>query len=252
MRKLLTYGLLLLSCVVSAQDKEKKEQKKDKDMPKGNAKYAEKKYAEAEADYRVSSSNNPEKMASLFNLGNSVYRQKQIAEAKVQYKKVIELGKSHFEKHRAYHNLGNIYMAEKKYSEAVDAYKNALRNNPDDEQTRYNYALAKKFLKDNPPPKKDKDKNKDKQNQPQQQPKPQPQNQPQQGQNKDPNQDKGGQKPEPKEGQEKPKPQPKPGGISKQRLESLLKAVDNEEKKVQDRVNTKKEKAPPVQTDKDW
>ena len=44
-------------------------------------------------------------------------------------------------------------MLEKKYDLAADAYKNALRNNPKDEETRYNYALAKRKNKDNPPPK---------------------------------------------------------------------------------------------------
>ena len=56
-------------------------------------------------------------------------------------------------------------MLEKNYQGAVESYKNALRNNPNDEETRYNFALAKKFLKENPPKSggggKDKDKNKD-------------------------------------------------------------------------------------------
>ena len=55
-------------------------------------------------------------------------------------------------------------------------------------------------------------------------------------------------------GNEKPneKPQPKPGGIPKERLQNLLDAVNNEEKKVQDKVNAQKVKGKPVQTDKDW
>jgi predicted negative regulator of RcsB-dependent stress response len=46
-------------------------------------------------------------------------------------------------KHKAFHNLGNVFMKKKNYTEAVEAYKNALRR-PSDEETRYNYALAKK------------------------------------------------------------------------------------------------------------
>jgi hypothetical protein len=38
----------------------------------------------------------------------------------------------------------------KRIIQAVEAYKNALRNDPSDEETRYNYAL-KKMLKENPP-----------------------------------------------------------------------------------------------------
>jgi cytochrome c-type biogenesis protein CcmH/NrfG len=41
-------------------------------------------------------------------------------------------------------------MKEKDYTQAVEAYKDALRNKPSDEETRYNYAL-KKMLKENPP-----------------------------------------------------------------------------------------------------
>jgi tetratricopeptide (TPR) repeat protein len=53
------------------------------------------------------------------------------------YNKALSKSKSHPEKHNAYHNLGNSLMLEKNYDEAVEAYKNALRNNPDDEETRY-------------------------------------------------------------------------------------------------------------------
>jgi hypothetical protein len=48
------------------------------------------------------------------------------------------------------------------------------------------------------------------------------------------------------------KPKPLPGGISQQRLENLLDAVNNEEKKIQEKVNAKKVKGKPVQTEKDW
>ena len=39
-------------------------------------------------------------------------------------------------------------MNEERYKEAVEAYKNALRNDPTDDETRYNLALAKKLLED--------------------------------------------------------------------------------------------------------
>ena len=37
-------------------------------------------------------------------------------------------------------------MKKKDYAQAVEAYKNALRSNSEDDETRYNYALAKEFL----------------------------------------------------------------------------------------------------------
>ncbi|MFT5231274.1 MAG: Ca-activated chloride channel family protein, partial [Candidatus Azotimanducaceae bacterium] len=47
-------------------------------------------------------------------------------------------------------------------------------------------------------------------------------------------------------------PQPTPGKLSPQQVKSLLEAMNNEEKKVQDKINAKKEKGVKVKTDKDW
>ena len=55
----------------------------------------------------------------------------------------IKLSKTSNEKHKSYYNLGNLYMKKDMCSEAVNAYKNALRNDPKDEQTRYNLSIAK-------------------------------------------------------------------------------------------------------------
>jgi len=235
--------------LAKAQEKEK-----DKDLPKGNDSFVEKKYTDAEADYRISESKHPKKAIASYNLGNSVYRQNQSAEASYHYVKALKNAKTRAEKHQAFHNLGNALMKEKDYSNAVEAYKNALRNNPSDEETRYNYALAKLYLKNNPPKKdgnknkdkgnnkkddkkdpkdKDKDKNKDQKNQDKKDGK----NDKDQKDQKDPNQGK---------------PQPQPGGISKQRLENLLDAVNNEEKKVQDKVNKQKVQTNPKKAEKDW
>ena len=59
-------------------------------------------------------------------------------------------------------------------------------------------------------------------------------------------------KPQNNKPEDQEKPKPKPGGISKQRLENLLDAVGNEEKRVQDKVNAQKVKGKPTQTEKDW
>ena len=230
-------------------------QQKDRILPKANEEYAESKFADAEADYRISDSKFPNKAAAPYNLGNTIYKQKQSSEAKFAYAKALKNSKTRVEKHRAFHNLGNVFMNEKDYTQAVEAYKNALRNDPTDEQTRYNYALAKKMLKDNPPKddkkkddKKDKDKKddkkdgeKDKKDQ-------------DKDKDKDKKDDKGDQdkkKNDPKQ-DDKGEPKPQPGGISKERLENLLDAVNKEEKKVQDKVNAQKVKGKPVKTEKDW
>lgn len=253
------YAITYIFCLFCAMGWAQEEQKEEKDrfLPSGNEAFEKKDFAAAEADYRVSQSKFRKKAVSSYNLGNSIYAMKHPSEAKYAYANAIENATTRPEKHKAYHNLGNALMQEKDYQNAVQAFKNALINNPQDEETRYNYALAKKMLKDNPPPpkKNDKDKNKDKQ---------------------DKKEDKGGDK-DKKDNDEKnkdekdkkdkgdssenkgddkqpqQKPQPKPGsGISGQRMENLLDAVNNEEKKVQDKVKARQVKGKPVKTEKDW
>ena len=51
---------------------------------------------------------------------------------------------------------------------------------------------------------------------------------------------------------EKKNNQPKPNQISPEQLKNLLKAMDNEEKKVQEKVNKNKVKASPKKNKKDW
>jgi hypothetical protein len=230
-------------------------QEKDKNLPKGNDSFEEKKYDDAEAEYRISESKNPKKSIASYNLGNSIYKQNQAAEAKLHYAKALKTAKKREEKHNAFHNIGNTFMKDKDYSNAVEAYKNALRNNPNDEETRYNFALAKKMLKDNPPKKND-DKSKDKKNQKEDEKKDKDKDKDKEKDknqkdkdNKDGNNDK---KENKDQNQGKPQPQPQPGGISKQRLQNLLDAVNNEEKKIQDKVNKQKIQANPKKAEKDW
>ncbi|WP_163398431.1 tetratricopeptide repeat protein [Flavobacterium fluviatile] len=257
MKNLLLYILLTFSLAVSAQEK-------DKTLPKANEEYKQNKFGDAEANYRISQSKFPNKAASSYNLGNTIYKQNQVSEAKYAYAKAIKNAKTRSEKHKAFHNLGNVFMKEKDYSQAVEAYKNALRNDPADDETRYNYALAKQKLKENPP-KNDKNKDKDKKND-------KKDDQKKDGDNKDKDKkdgkddqkkdDKGDKDKDKKDGKNDPKkddqsnnngePKPMPGGISKDRVQNLLDAVNNEEKKIQDRVNAKKAKGKPKKTEKDW
>ncbi|KAF2515092.1 tetratricopeptide repeat protein [Flavobacterium salilacus subsp. salilacus] len=272
MKVKLTYILLFFTVFAFSQEKEKS---KDKYLPKGNDAFAEKDYTSAEADYRISQSKTPANADAAYNLGNAIYRQGQSGESMYAYLKAIENAQDKTQKHKAFHNLGNALMKEKDYQNAVEAYKNALRNNPYDEETRYNFALAKEMLKNNPPPpqppkddKKDdksKDKNKDDKSQ---QPKDDNKDKGDQGDQKDKGdkgdeKDKGGKdkgdrkdKGEGKdkeekggEGNEQEQDAPNP---DKQRMKNLLDAMNNEEKKIQDKINAKKVKVQPKQQEKDW
>lgn len=252
MNKIILYSIILFTCFVNAQQK-------DSNLPKGDEAFSQKKYADAEAEYRTSLARRANSAVAAYNLGTSIYKQNQNTEAKNYFQKAALNAKTKQQKHKAFHNLGNTLMKEKDFSGAAEAYKNALRNNPNDEQTRYNYALAKKNEKEQPPQVKDKNKdgnNKDQKEQEQQkkeqdnnkdnndkEKQKDKQNNPNPNPNKD-NQDKD----EQKKGQNN---NPKPTGVSKQKYDNLLDAVNNEEKKVQEKVNGQKMKVP-VKTDKDW
>ena len=118
----------------------------------GNEKANEEDYKEAEKSYRKAISLEPEKEVALFNLGNTHFKDKKYDEASQRFFQTQKFASSKQGKHRAFHNMGNVYMQKKEYQKAVEAYKNALRNNSKDEETRYNYALAKELLENEKPP----------------------------------------------------------------------------------------------------
>ncbi|WP_320814289.1 tetratricopeptide repeat protein [Flavobacterium sp.] len=234
-------------------------QNKDQNLYEGTTAFEGKEYVKSESNLRVSQSNNADKKAvANYNLGNSIYRQNQPSEAKYKFASAVEVAKTKEEKHKAYHNLGNTFMLEKNYQGAVDAYKNALRNNPLDDETRYNYALAKKKQKENPPKddkKKDKDKDKDKKDKDQKDKDKKDQDKKDEGKDKkddkkngDDKKDKGDKGDDDK----KEQPNPKPSGANKQQIENLLNAVNNSEQKIQDKINAKKVKTSPATNEKDW
>lgn len=241
----------------------------------GNEKADEEDYKEAEKSYRKAISLEPEKEVALFNLGNTHFKDKKYDEASQRFFQTQKFASSKQGKHRAFHNMGNVYMQKKEYQKAVEAYKNALRNNPKDEETRYNYALAKKLLEnEKPPEEQEQDDQKDKKDQEKDKEKDQEKDQDGDQENKDqknpkkegdegdegdesddkgdPNKE-GDQKKEQKPKEQKPQnARPKKGQLSPQQVESLLEAMNNQEKKVQDKINAKKIKGAPARGKKDW
>lgn len=236
------------------------------------------KFPDAEANYRQAISLNPKDETAKYNLGTAYYGKEKNAEAMLRFKQAAVTATTKADKHRAFHNLGNTYMNEKKYTEAVESYKNALRNNPNDDETRYNLALAKDLLDKNPPPPEDQndknddknDNNKDQDNQDKQDQddKNKDGDKGDEGDQKD-DKDKGDQKdkkdegdkdkdegksdkPKDSEGDKPQQQQPVPGQLSPQQVKSLLEAMNNEEKKTQEKINAEKQKGAKVKSDKDW
>ena len=205
---------------------------------KGN-KLFDNNFKEAEKNYRTAIDDSLSDLRASFNLSNKYYSEGLYEEAISRQIEATMLANNKSEKHSAYHNLGNSLMKKEMCSEAVLAYKNALRNNPVDDETRYNLALAKKCEEEQ---QNDDDENKDDENK--------------DNQNKD-DEDKDD---ESKDNQNKDnnktdKPNEKNNQQSKlspQQIKNLLKAMENAEKKVQAKVNDKKQKGTKVVSEKDW
>lgn len=112
----------------------------------GNAHFLKKEYSLAQADYAKVLSTNPASLKANYNLGNTYYQVKNYALAEKHFSKAAKASKTTMLKAKALHNLANAQMQQKKYKEAIENYKEALRNNPSDNETRYNLSLAQKLI----------------------------------------------------------------------------------------------------------
>lgn len=230
----------------------------------GNEQAFSKNYISAEKEYRKAISQEASNVAGAYNLGNSYYKKGNYEEALYRQQQAAKNAVSKEDKHKAFHNIGNILMQNKQCKEAVEAFKNALRNNPNDDETRYNYALAKQCAdqqQDDPKGDDGEDKDKDNKDNQDQNKDQQDQDKDQkdqdkkdgddkkddEGKPKDDKQDKG--KEDKKDQQQK---QPQPGQLSSQQIKNLLDAMNNQEQKVQEKMNADKQKGVKVKTEKDW
>ncbi len=269
MKQVLLVLILLTSSLSFAQKKDKALIKSNDFVYQGNEKINDD-FVSAEMEYRKAISEKPTNSVGAYNLGNAYYKNGKFSEAILRHQESIKSATTKTEKHKAFHNIGNTLMQNKQCKEAVEAYKNALRNNPNDDETRYNLGLAKECAKDQGGGGEDENEDKD-QDQKQDQEKEDNNEKQDEGDEQEDNQDEGDQeekdgdkkeddKGKPKDekedkGQgedEKKEPKPQQGQLSPQQIKNLLEAMNDQEQKVQEKINAKKAKGVKVQTDKDW
>jgi len=278
--------IFLTAGFVQGQEMEKEKERATKIATnytwEGNKNLIESDFINAEANYRKAISKSTENSIAPYNLGNAYYENETYSEAFGRFKQAGENATNKKDKHKAYHNMGNVFMKNKEYQKAVDAYKEALRNDPTDEETRYNLALAKEMLKKQQEEEQKNDQNEDNQDN---QDKEDQKDQKDQNEDKkegDENEDnKGDQKEdqgdkeedgdkgeekneeeqegdseeqndEPYKAEEENKQQQRPNQLSPQQVKNLLEAMQNEEKKVQEKIDAQKVKGAKVKTEKDW
>jgi len=243
MKQLVIIGIILLSGLRLFAQQEKSYVKK------GNELYQQKKYKEAEADYRQALAKKNQNIEGNFNLGDALYKQKQFDKAGEQFNKLGESNNKPVAA-KAFHNLGNTLFESKKLEESIEAYKKSLLNNPKDDETRYNLAYAQEKLKQQQQKDKNNKNKKDNKQNKDQQKKDQDKNKKDQDKK---NQDKQKQDQD-KQNQQKQdqKQQPQPNKLSKDDAQRMLDALNNNEKQTQDKLKNKKLKGAKVQVSKDW
>jgi len=203
--------------------------------------YNEKKFSDAEVNFKKGTEKNPESFEAKFNLGDTYYKQQRYDEAIKSFQSALANAKSDEEKAKIYHNIGNSLIKSQKIKESIGAYEEALKLNPNDQETKYNLSYALNMLKNqnqkqNQKNDKNKDQNKDQQKQNQdQQNKQDQQKQDQQKQNQQ-------QQPQNQKQQEQK--------ISKEEAERILDALKNNEKDLQKQL--RRVRGQKVKTEKDW
>ena len=194
----------------------------------GNQQFKTGDFANAEVSYRKALEKNPRNPQAVYNLGNALLAQNKDSAAVVQFESAAKLETNPMRKYQSFHNLGVICQSHKMYGEAIEAYKNALRLNPDDDETRYNLVLCQR--------------QKQKQDQNQQNQDQQNKDDQKKDDKKDQQQDKDKQKK-----QEQPKPQ-----MSKENAEQLLNAAMQQEKQTQDRMKKAQQQPQRRSIQKNW
>ena len=227
-----TYITLLFLLVASCDFAQKTERDY---LRSGNKLYNDSLFIKAEVDYRKALEINPKSTDAMFNLGNSLLMQQKAKEAMEQFESASKVEKDRDKLAQIYHNMGVILQSSKQYPQCIEAYKESLRNNPKDDETRYNLALAQKLLKDQ---QQNQDKNQD-------------QKQNQKDDKKDQNKDQQEQDKKDQQNQNQQQQQQNKDEMSKENAQQLLNAVMQDEKNVQDKVK-KQLQIQGKKLDKDW
>ncbi len=225
-----TVTLLLLLMTVAAAHAQS-----DRDyVRRGNQQFRAGKFAEAEVDYRKAIERNAKNPQALYNLGNALLAQKKDSAAVEQFQQAAKLETNPRRRANAFHNIGVVCQGHQMFGEAIEAYKESLRNNPDDDETRYNLELCKRQQKQQQQNQQNKD-NKD--------------NKDKQDKDKKKDQDKQDQQ---KQQDDQKKQQEQKPQMSKENAEQLLNAAMQEEKNTQQRIKKAQHQKQNRRLQKNW
>jgi len=236
---------------------------------KGNTQYETGNFIDAEINYKKALAKNADLLEAQFNLGDALVKQKRFDEALESFEKVSAATDDPNLKANALYNKGNVLLSQQDLEGALESYKDALRIDPKDHETRYNYAYVKKRLDqqqqeqeqneedqdDNKDDKEQNEENKDKGDQKNEDSEDQDQeNSENENKDKEEDQQDKGQTDGEDSDEEKKGEQPKPreNKLSPEEAQRLLDALNQQEDKVQDKMKKHKLKGAKVKIEKDW
>ena len=179
----------------------------------GNRAYKQKQLDQSKQQYQKALQKNPQNPIAQYNLGNAEFRKGEFEDAAHSFGESIGHSEDKSVQEKGFYNKGVAEIRQKKLEESIGSWKNALKLDPADTEARENLQKALLELKAKQPP--------------------------------SPKQDQQDQKKQ----QEQPKP--KPSKLNKQEVEQYLKSLEQQEKKVQEKMNQNKTRSL-SQPDKDW
>ena len=141
-RLCLLLGLLLISTTAALAQNDRTF------IRQGNRQYRARKWTAAEVLCRKAIARNANNPQAVYNLGCALMMQQKDSLAMQQFAKSADLQTTNkIRRAKSFHNMGVIMQNHQEFAKAIECYKMALRNNPQDNETRYNLALCKHQLK---------------------------------------------------------------------------------------------------------
>ncbi|UKK49813.1 tetratricopeptide repeat protein [Prevotella sp. E13-17] len=234
---ILFINIFILSCI-SAYAQEYENLQARKYIHRGNKQFHAGKRKDAQILYMKASDADKNLARAKYNLATAMFPKdwksttKEFGDSMISiFQKAVEVEHNPLRKSMGYHNIGVIYQGQKDFQKAIESYKNALRNNPNDDEARYNLVLCQRQLKNQPQQNQDNKQNQDKEQQNKQKQEQQKENQKKDQQNK-------------QQEQEPP--------MSKENAEQLLKAALQQEKKTQERMKDAQQQPQRRRIEKNW
>jgi len=232
--KIYFYLLIILIGVTNITEA----QNKKSFLKEGNKLFSDSSYNASEIKYRKSLEKDQDYFSASYNLANSIYKQERFDESSSLYESLQDNARNNHELSQIYHNKGNSLMKQQKTDLAIKAYKDALRENPNDEDTRFNLAYAKKIKQKEEEEEEEEEEKKDKENK-----------EKKDQENKDEKNKEQENKDQENKEQEK---EEKKDQMSKEDAEKMLEALEQKEKELQEKLQKKKVKGKKIKILKDW